>query len=634
MRTLTPVEALSALLGEYAARDGRRPDGIPRVVELGTEDLLAWERSPLSESGEPRPDLRDARIFLTSRAVLVGPWGSEPGSRRGCGHCLALRMQRMQPPHERDLLEIGVGTQRAGVWPDVGDQLAAAVWACFRHAEQASATADAPRVWRVDIRTLMVTAATLLRDSRCPSCGDLDPAPPDIDLGAPRKASPDTYRLRRPEDYAVPVDALVNPVCGVLAPVTFPVLDSPTTAPVTGSASVRGPIGLHDLSWSGQANSYAASFRLAVFEGLERHAGTMRRRPGLVVGSYTDLADRALNPRDCTAYSPRSYETDDHLTPFDPDRTIPWVTGYSLRDKRPVLVPVRLAFYGWDGDSDLFAFECSNGCASGGDITEAILFGLLELIERDAFLLAWYGGAELPEIDTDALGPTAEAMLSRARLQGYDVRLFDNRIDIPVPVVTGVARRRDGGDGLFSFAAGAGMDPHAAVEAALGEILTYIPSMRHRVQKRRADLLAMTQDFSLVTGLADHPGLFGLPEMEQHAWRYTRQADPVSVSELYQDWLRIRPATDDLADDVRFLVSEVARRGSDVIVVDQTSAEQQAAGLSGVRVIAPGLVPIDFGWARQRAPRVPRMVTALREAGLRETDLTAEELHMVPHPFP
>jgi len=50
--------------------------------------------------------------------------------------------------------------------------------------------------------------------------------------------------------------------------------------------------------------------------------------------------------------------------------------------------------------------------------------------------------------------------------------------------------------------------------------------------------------------------------------------------------------------------------------------------------LAVVLVPIDFGWARQRAPRVPRMVTALREAGLRETDLTAEELHMVPHPFP
>ena len=131
----------------------------------------------------------------------------------------------------------------------------------------------------------------------------------------------------------------------------------------------------------------------------------MRRRPGLVVGSYTDLADRALNPSEHTAYSPRSYETDDHLTPFDPDRTIPWVTGYSLRDKRPVLVPVRLAFYGWDGDSELFAFECSNGCASGGDITEAILFGLLELIERTPSCSPGTGAQSSPKIYTASRVP-------------------------------------------------------------------------------------------------------------------------------------------------------------------------------------------------------------------------------------
>ncbi|WP_194909336.1 TOMM precursor leader peptide-binding protein [Catenulispora rubra] len=625
MRTLTQ------LLTDHAARDGRGPDRVPRVVELGEEDLLTWERSPVSESGDPRPDVRDADIFLTSRAVLVLRRGSE----RACGHCLALRLQRMQPAHERDLLEIGSGTQRVGTWPDIGEQLAVAVWACFNQADQARAT-ELSQVWRVDLRTLMVTASQLLRDARCPSCGDRDPEPPDIDLGIVRKPSPTEYRVRRPEDYAIPIKALVNPVCGVLAPGTSLSLGSPTTAPVVGAASVRGPIGLHDLSWSGQANSYAASSRLALFEGLERHAGTMRRRPGLVVGSYTELADRTLtlNPGECATYSPESYTTDDHLTPFDPDRPIPWVTGYSLRDKRPILVPVRLAFYGWDGGSELFAFECSNGCASGGCLAEAVLFGLLELIERDAFLLAWYGGAELPEIDTASLDGTARAMLNRARLQGYEVRLFDNRIDLPVPVVTGVARRTDGGDGLFSFAAGAGMDPESAAEAALGEILTYIPSMRHRVQARREELQAMAQDFALVSGLADHPALFGLPEMAEHARHYTRDADPVPVSELYQDWLRVRPATDDLADDVRFLVDEVVRAGSDVIVVDQTSAEQRAAGLSGVRVIAPGLVPIDFGWGRQRAPRVPRMFTALRRAGLRDADLTAADLHLVPHPFP
>ena len=41
----------------------------------------------------------------------------------------------------------------------------------------------------------------------------------------------------------------------------------------------------------------------------------------------------------------------------------------------------------------------SNGCASGGCLVEAIYFGLMEVVERDAFLLAWYGGLALAEID-------------------------------------------------------------------------------------------------------------------------------------------------------------------------------------------------------------------------------------------
>ena len=43
--------------------------------------------------------------------------------------------------------------------------------------------------------------------------------------------------------------------------------------------------------------------------------------------------------------------------------------------------------------------ESSNGCASGGSPEEAVYFGLMEVVERDAFLLAWYGQVPLTEID-------------------------------------------------------------------------------------------------------------------------------------------------------------------------------------------------------------------------------------------
>ena len=61
---------------------------------------------------------------------------------------------------------------------------------------------------------------------------------------------------------------------------------------------MRGYAGLTDVTWSGQANSFAASRDLAFLEGLERYAGTHRRRPGPpLVAAYDDLGDTALDPR-------------------------------------------------------------------------------------------------------------------------------------------------------------------------------------------------------------------------------------------------------------------------------------------------------------------------------------------------
>ena len=48
----------------------------------------------------------------------------------------------------------------------------------------------------------------------------------------------------------------------------------------------------------------------------------------------------------------------------------------------------------------------------------------------------------------------------------------------------------------------------------------------------------------------------------------------------------------------------------------------------------PGLLPIDFGWTRQRALLMPRLRTALRRAGLRADDLRDGRDPTVPHPFP
>ncbi|MFD0258973.1 TOMM precursor leader peptide-binding protein [Kitasatospora indigofera] len=639
-----PLEAARAgLARELAARAAAAGLPAPAVSALGNRDALGPE--PAAQAG-PRAA---AGVHLTSSAVLVGPWGGGPDSPAACGSCLAMRWQRLRSRTEREALETGLGSTATDPgWPRLTGYATDAVWSlCLLVLGPGGPATDLPRVSRLDLETLRVTTVPLLAEPLCPACATTRAGAgegaaeekqegPVLPLLPRPKPAPDSYRLRSPGSYALPAEALANPVCGVLGAGTWPDVTSPTTAPVAGSVFMRGYAGLTDVTWSGQANSFRASRDLAFLEGLERYAGTHRRRTGeMLVDSYRNLAGAALDPRECGLYAPRTYQEDPMVGPFDPERPIPWVRGYSLRDARPVLVPARLCYYSAGLAADNFVFECSNGCAIGSCLEEAVLFGLLELIERDAFLLGWYGGARLTEIDLDSCGGGAlRAMTDRAALQGYEVHAFDNRVDLAVPVVTGLAVRRDGGPGTLAFAAGAGFDPLGAVEAALSEILTYLPHLPGQVRERPAELAAMAEDFGLVRRLPDHAALFGLPRMARHAESYLRPTAVRSLDEVYEDWAKVRPRSGDLLDDLLFCRDELVRAGHDVIVVDQTSPEQHRLGLRTVCTIVPGLLPIDFGWSRQRALGLPRLRTALRRGGLRATDLADGDLRLVPHPFP
>jgi ribosomal protein S12 methylthiotransferase accessory factor len=628
-----------SIASELPCHLGADSDYEVAVAGLGVRDELA-DRS-VNEG--TRGNVGAIPVHLDGQFAIVGPIRSEGFPGTGCARCLARRWQLVRSAQRRDALELGGPTGAVGeppyLTPFATTALAAMIGAHLARTSEPGGNEGAhPLVYVVDLTSAQTHRMRLLPDADCPQCGQPASDTPElasIALAPSPKRTPSDFRLRALADIDLPMDALLNPACGALSSSSIAELDLPTTSAVLGSFAARSEEDLYEIFWAGHANNFQASLRIGVIEGLERYAG-MRPRSRRVAtwASLIELGDSALDPRECGLYSDEFYATDPEALPFSPERQISWVWGYSLRDSRPILVPESLTYYHSVPQAERFVQECSNGCASGSSLAEAIYFGLAELIERDAFLLAWYGRAVLPEIDpqTSARSETRE-MVDRLAMYGYHARFFDARITFPVPVVVATAQRLDGGLGALCFGAGASLDPEAALAASLVEIATDSLHLRRRTERDEARLRSMAADFDKVLGLSDHPILYGLPEMSRHADfllgpRPAGQDLPVTVESIAP---ASTPGNTDLGDDLRLCVESVADAGFDVIVVDQSTPEQRGLGLHTASVLVPGLVPIDFGWRRQRALLMPRMRTAL-SAELRQ--ITSTGLNPAPHPFP
>lgn len=586
----------------------------------------------------------DVVAFHASHGVVIVPVNPPHKGVGGCFACLARRWQILRVEEERNTLESG-GEMLAVDPLSLSEEPFKSIINSVINA-MPSAWPCTPKgytmVYSLKADSNEISAIPLIADSSCPRCFSVIACPEsasEIHLRPRLKKSVDDNRTTKVRDYGIEPDAFANPICGMLGPVVGRGYDSTTTAMATGYHRVRGGVSeIHEFFWSGHANNFEDSVLLGILEGIERHSGLIPRRYApAMVASYSSVKDRAIDPRLVTLYPSEFYEHLPHrFTKFTEQLEIPWVWAWSLRDSKPLLVPLIFSYYLNADASTNFVAECSNGCATGGSLEEAALFGLMELIERDAFVTAWFSKAPLPEIDVAAIREDdVRHMINRLAMLGYDVRAFDNRVDFPFPVVSAVAVRRDGGQGALCYAAGSGFDPIDAFRGALCEIASYVPGFEDRVNANRELIDAIVQDYRKCTELKHHALLHGASEMRWASDFLLKQEQSVRrLDDLYEDWYQSRPRNRDLAEDLKFVVETLAKKGFDALVVDQTSPEQESLNLFTVSTIVPGLVPIDFGWTMQRGPLMPRVRNAPVEAGWFEAPLKYEDLNPVPHPFP
>jgi ribosomal protein S12 methylthiotransferase accessory factor len=488
------------------------------------------------------------------------------------------------------------------------------------------------KVCILDMKTLKCTRHFFLPEPQCAVCGRL---PDDtreaatITLQPNPKISEDSYRCRSLDDMEEALvddylDYRIGFVNGRMADIISPFAD----------VTVNLPLFAQDELTAGRTHSYKNSELAAIMEGLERYCGmTPRGKRSVIRDSYHHLADQALNPVAVGLYSEEQYKQAGFpFQPFDPDQLIDWVWGYSFLHETPILVPQTLAYYSASCGSG-FVYETSNGCALGGSLEEAIFYGIMEVVERDSFLMTWYAQLPLPRLDLfSAKDQELELMIHRLQsVAEFDLSVYNATMENGIPSIWALAKNRNSKGLNLLCAAGAHPDPVRAVKGALHELSGMMLTLGEKFEENREKYVQMLDDPTQVKEMDDHSMLYGLPQAQERLQFLLKENRPLR---LFEEEFKRKTIHSDLTDDLRDVIHQFRRLNLDIIAVDQTTPELRRNSLHCVKVLIPGMLPMTFGYHLTRVTGLERVLRVPVELGYAKQPLHVKQLNSHPHPFP
>ena len=350
----------------------------------------------------------------------------------------------------------------------------------------------------------------------------------------------------------------------------------------------------------GKGLTIASSRAGALAEALERQSMIWQGDETVRVARMDDL-EGAINPQNIQLYSAAQIaiaELDGspthgfHYVPkaFTVDQEHAWSQVRGISDDRRAWIPTAIAYLGAPQTGPGSLRGCSNGVAAGNSVDEALLQGLLELVERDSVALWWYSRAHRPGVDLDATDdPRVRAALAPLRARGRDAWVLDITSDLGIPAMAAFSSSPKGGQVLMGF--GAHVDPVIAVVRALTEVC----QSESGVSEWKA-------------GGTPEGALKAAPEIEGE-WL-------AAVTTGTDSWLAphgsvplARASSLDLHESLDAVLAALSKAGLEAWWMDLTRRD---IGLPVVRTVVPGLrhfwnrfapgrlydVPVTLGWIR------------------------------------
>lgn len=539
--------------------------------------------------------------------VCVGPFFT-PGDGP-CWRCLATRLSanRKAEAHVRARCGqrgpaprpvIGLPSLQATAL-DIASVEATKWLAGIRHEAQRS-------IWNYDSLTMKVTQHEVRQRPQCSGCGDPEVVarrafePVELTSRVKRSCEGGGHRSSSPQEVLDTYRHLIGPVTGVVreirrnecGPAFFNSFMSGSNVAAAGEG-VEGLRSSLRADTGGKGVTPLDAQVGALCEAVERRSGTWFGEEARVSASYTSLGEVALHPDTVQQYHPRQFAGREawnaahsafqHVTtPFDENEVMDWSPLWSLTERRHKFLPTGMLYFGAPCPPSVTSD--SNGCAAGSSLEDALLQGLLELIERDSVAIWWYNRTPVPGVDLDSFH---DAWIDECREVhaglGRELWLLDVTADLGVPVMVALSRRTNGPRDDIMLGCGAHLDPRIAARRALTELNQCMPMVCGQI---RLDVLDV-----------DTRNWFEHTRLDEQPWLAPDPAEP--PRNVFHHGYRHRR---DLADDIRAIQDTLEARGLELLVLDQTRPD---IGLPVVRVVVPGLRHFWSRFAQGRLYEVP-----------------------------
>lgn len=308
----------------------------------------------------------------------------------------------------------------------------------------------------------------------------------------------------------------------------------------------------------------------AMMEGFERYSAEKQDidQEKISISAYNEIKnDSVLNPRDLLL--PKSFENQNIEM-----QKLEWIEAEEIISESPILVPANAVFHPYIPNREIKPSAMAmfkgntNGLASGNVIEEAVLHGIFEVVERDAWSIFELTKRNKKQIDLDTIeNETVSELVEKFTSQGIKIKLMDITADLKIPTIVASADDTVLKDAaLLTLGVGTHLNPEIATIRALSEV----------AQSRATQIHGTRED----TVRADFMRKAGYENMKRTNKDYFVEEDEkINLSDIENK------ITGSIKRDIEVSIEEVQKAGLDKVIYYDLTREE--IGVNVARVIIP-----------------------------------------------